>query len=95
VDHLSGNRETFDAYDFSTDTYQTLTRKVPGFWTLGLGAQWRQGPHWTWQALLSNALDKQPPLRLARTKNSGLNGVDTRYADPMGRSLKLRMNYKF
>jgi iron complex outermembrane receptor protein len=95
VDHLSGNRETFDAYDFSTDSYQTLTRKVPGFWTLGLGAQWRQGPHWTWQALLSNVLDKQPPLRLAITSSSGLNGVDTRYADPMGRSLKLRMNYKF
>jgi len=95
VDHLSGNRETLDAYDFSTDTSQTLTRKVPGFWTLGLGAQWRQGPHWTWQALLSNALDKQPPLRLAITSSSGLNGVDTRYADPMGRSLKLRINYKF
>lgn len=95
VDHLSGNRETFEAYDFSTESYQTLTRKVPGFWTLGLGAQWRHGPNWTWQALLNNALDKQPPLRLASTNNSGLSGVDTRYADPMGRSLKLRIDYKF
>ncbi|PUE10264.1 hypothetical protein B9Z33_09205 [Limnohabitans sp. T6-20] len=95
VDHLSGNLETFDAYDFSTDSYQTLNRKVPGFWTLGLGVQWRRGPHWTWQALLSNALDKQPPVRLALISSNGPNGVDTRYADYAGRSLKLRINYKF
>ena len=95
VDYLSGNHEMYEAYDFITQTTQTFSRKVPAFWTLGLTAQWRPNDRWTWQGLLSNALDKSPPLRLALVDSSGLNGVDTRYADYMGRSLKLKVSYKF
>ena len=95
VDYLSGNHEMYEAYDFITQTSQTFSRKVPAFWTLGLTAQWRPNDRWTWQGLLSNALDKSPPLRLALVDSSGLNGVDTRYADYMGRSMKLKVSYKF
>jgi len=95
VDYLSGNQETYSAYDFSTQSVEQLTRRVPAFWTLGWSAQWRSDGHWTLQAVMNNALDKQPPLRLALIDTNGPNGIDTRYADYMGRSLRLKAVYKF
>ena len=95
VDYLSGNQETYSAYDFSTQSVEQLKHRVPAFWTLGWSAQWRSDGHWTFQAVMNNALDKQPPLRLALIDTNGPNGIDTRYADYMGRSLRLKAVYKF
>jgi len=72
-----------DSFFFSSRRRHTRFRNVTGVQTCALPIC----------VLVSNLLDKEPPLRLL---TSGvLQGVDTRYANYYGRTLKLKAEYKF
>ncbi len=92
INYRSGNTE--DTYLGNLDGETVPFRhKVPSHWTLDLGARWSIGTKLTLGVAVNNALNKTPPLRLL---TSGiLQGVDTRYANYYGRTLKLKAEYKF
>jgi iron complex outermembrane receptor protein len=92
INYRSGNTEstTLATADHETIPY---VNKVPAYSTLDLGGRWKINTHFTLSVLVTNLLDKEPPLRLL---TSGvLQGVDTRYANYYGRTLKLKAEYKF
>lgn len=93
VNYRSGNQETASLLNLVTGEYTDIERRVPSFWTLDLGARWLPQRQWTLSAHMANLTDKTPPLRLDST--GVLNGVDTRYANYYGRTLKLKAEYKF
>jgi iron complex outermembrane receptor protein len=92
VNYRSGNTE---ATSLATTDLETIpfTHKVPSYWTLDIGGRWTVNSQLTLSMVVNNLLDKEPPLRLL---TSGiLQGVDTRYANYYGRTLKLKAEYKF
>lgn len=92
VNYRSGNTE--NTYLENLDGEGVPFRhKVPGYWTLDLGARWKIRSNMNIDVTINNVLDKAPPLRLLKT--GLLQGIDTRYANYYGRTLKLRMEYKF
>jgi iron complex outermembrane receptor protein len=93
VNYRSGNKETVSLLNLVTGEYTDIERKVPAYWTLNLGARWQTHRQWTLSGLIANLTDKTPPLRLIST--GIINGVDTRYANYYGRTLKLKAEYKF
>jgi iron complex outermembrane receptor protein len=92
VNYRSGNTENTYLENLDLEGGAFL-HKVPAHWTLDLGARWEIRSNLNLYAAVNNALDNTPPLRLL---TSGiLQGVDTRYANYYGRTLKLKAEYKF
>lgn len=92
INYRSGNTEDTYLGNLDGETLPFL-HKVASYWTLDLGARWTMGTNLTLGVAVNNALNKAPPLRLL---TSGiLQGVDTRYANYYGRTLKLKAEYKF
>ncbi len=87
-------------YDLETTLYdkdnnwRNETTRVPGHWTLDLLSRWQIQPKLTLSAHLINATNRMPALRMGIQDNA-LLGVDTRYANYMGRNLQLKLDYKF
>lgn len=92
INYRSGNTEstTLATADQETIPY---VNKVPSYATLDVGGRWKINPNLTLSIQVNNLLDKDPPLRLLTS--SVLQGVDTRYANYYGRTLKLKAEYKF
>lgn len=74
------------------DTVEIDTR-VPGFWTLDLSGRWQPDRKWTVAASIQNLTNQNPPWMLIQS--SYFAGIDTRYANYYGRTLKLKTEYKF
>ncbi|WP_158271591.1 TonB-dependent siderophore receptor [Limnohabitans sp. 2KL-1] len=70
------------------------TGRVPGYWTLDVASRWQIKPQWQLSASVVNLTNRLPPLRMAMQVNV-LLGVDTRYANYLGRNLRVKMDYKF
>lgn len=75
-----------------TEDVQVDTR-VPGFWTIDLGGQWKPDRAWTLTAHIQNLSNRTPSWMLV--DSSYLLGVDTRFANYYGRTIKLKAEYKF
>ncbi len=74
-------------------TTSAFTSQVAGFWTLDIAGRWQASKAWTLAAGIQNLTDRNPPLVL--NGYSYFTGVDTRYANYYGRTLKLKAEYKF
>lgn len=70
-----------------------LTTRIPGYWTVDVGVQWRPDRHWTLTANVRNITNRSPVLM--HVASSYFEGVDTRFASYYGRTLKLKAEYKF
>jgi outer membrane receptor protein involved in Fe transport len=92
VNYRSGNTENSYLQNMDGETVPFL-HKVPSYWTLDLGARWSVQSNLTLGMAINNVLDKTPPLRLLSANL--LQGIDTRYANYYGRTLKLKAEYKF
>lgn len=92
INYRSGNTESINLENLDGERVP-FTRKVPSYWTLDLGARWAVRSNMTFGITVNNALDKTPPLRLLG--GDILQGIDTRYANYYGRTLKLKAEYKF
>lgn len=69
------------------------TRQVSGHWQLDLGGQWALSRQMTVSAWLQDATDKGRSHALATVQ--ALQGGDRLSFEDLGRSLKLRMHYRF
>lgn len=74
-------------------TTSAFTSQVAGFWTLDVAGRWQASKAWTLAAGIQNLTDRNPPILL--NSYSYFTGVDTRYANYYGRTLKLKAEYKF
>lgn len=92
VNYRSGNSETAVLADLNGNPINH-EHQVSAFWTLDLAARWAVLPNLMLSTLVSNLLDHSPPRRLLTT--GVLQGVDTRYANYYGRTLKLKAEYRF
>lgn len=92
ANYRSGNTETTILTDLAGNL-ANYEHKVPAFWTMDLASHWNVQKNLTLRFAVSNVLDKDPPQRLLTT--GILQGVDTRYANYYGRTLKLKAEYKF
>lgn len=92
ANYRSGNTETATLSDLVGNTVKYV-HQVHAFWTLDLASRWEVQKNLTLSFALNNILDKEPPQRLLTT--GVLQGVDTRYANYYGRTLKLKAEYKF
>lgn len=92
ANYRSGNTETAILSD-PEGNFVNYEHKVAAFWTLDLASHWNVQKNFTVRFALNNVLDKEPPQRLMTT--GLLQGVDTRYANYYGRTLKLKAEYKF
>jgi outer membrane receptor protein involved in Fe transport len=79
--------------DFIGGYRADLTTRVPGYWTVDVGGQWRPDRHWTLTANVRNITNRSPVLM--HVASSYFEGVDTRFASYYGRTLKLKAEYKF
>lgn len=70
------------------------TGRVPAYWTWDLSSRWQVTPKLQLTASVVNVTNRLPPLRMAMEGNV-LLGVDTRYANYLGRNLRVKMDYKF
>jgi iron complex outermembrane receptor protein len=70
-----------------------FTSQVAGFWTLDIAGRWQASKAWTLAAGIQNLTDRNPPLLL--DSYAYFTGVDTRYANYYGRTLKLKAEYRF
>ena len=70
-----------------------LSSRVPGHWTLDVGARWQASKAWTLAATIQNLTNQNPPIMF--NNYSYFAGADTRYASYYGRTLKLKAEYKF
>lgn len=93
LNYRSGNTENARLLNIATGEYANMDHNVASFWTLDLAARWQSSRQWTWGAHIGNVTQNKPPLRLMTT--GILNGVDTRYANYYGRTLKFKAEYKF
>jgi iron complex outermembrane receptor protein len=92
INYRSGNTENTTLENLDGERVPFFY-KVPAYWTLDLGARWAIRSNLNLGVTVNNVMDTLPPLRLL---TSGLlQGVDTRYANYYGRTLKLKMEYKF
>ncbi len=71
----------------------TFTSQVAGFWTLDVTGRWQASKAWNLAAGIQNLTDRNPSIVL--NSYSYFTGVDTRYANYYGRTLKLKAEYKF
>lgn len=92
ANYRSGNSESVLLSDLFGNPIN-YEHQVAPFWTLDLGARWSVLPNLMLSTLVSNVLDHDPPQRLLTT--GILQGVDTRYANYYGRTLKLKAEYRF
>lgn len=92
ANYRSGNTETAVLSTPEGDTVN-FEHRVPAYWTLDLASQWAVQINLSLRVTLNNVLDKEPPQRLLTT--GILQGIDTRYANYYGRTLKLKAEYKF
>lgn len=92
ANYRSGNTETATLSDLVGNTVNYV-HQVHAFWTLDLASRWEVQKNLTLSFALNNVFDKEPPQRLLTT--GVLQGVDTRYANYYGRTLKLKAEYKF
>lgn len=92
ANYRSGNTETALLTDLIGNPIN-YEHQVSAFWTLDVGARWTVQKNMTLSAVMNNVLDHEPPQRLLTT--GVLQGVDTRYANYYGRTLKLKAEYKF
>lgn len=65
------------------------TGRIPSHWTLDLMSRWQIQPKFSLSAHVINATNRMPALRMGFQDNA-LLGVDTRYANYMGRSVHLK-----
>ena len=93
VNFRSGNTEATRLASADSNITIPFTHSVPSYWTLDIGGRWNATEKLTLSFALNNALDSTPPLRLL-TENL-LQGIDTRYANYYGRTLRLKAEYKF
>lgn len=70
------------------------TGRIPAYWTLDLLSRWQIQPKLSLSAHLFNVTNRLPALRMAKHGNE-LLGIDSQYANYMGRHLQLKMDYKF
>jgi len=91
--YRSGNTEQLTLVD-AQDQPLDHSRRVPGWWTLDLSGRWQLSRALSLSAHVINATDRLPPLRLAMPENV-LLGIDTRYGNYFGRTLRLKGDYKF
>jgi outer membrane receptor protein involved in Fe transport len=77
---------------YSTEDVWINTR-VPGFWTVDLGGNWKPDKAWTLTAHIQNLTNRTPSWILV--ESAYLLGVDTRFANYYGRTIKLKAAYKF
>ncbi len=66
---------------------------VPGFWTVDLSGRWQPDRSWILMASVQNLTNRNPPWM--HVISSVFEGVDTRFANYYGRTLKLKAEYKF
>jgi iron complex outermembrane receptor protein len=70
------------------------SRRIPDHLTLDLLSRWQIQQNMALSVSLINATNRMPALRMAMNGN-GLLGVNTQYANYMGRNLRLKLDYKF
>ncbi len=70
-----------------------VNTRVPGFWTVDLGGNWKPDKAWTLTAHIQNLTNRTPSWMLV--DSAFLLGVDTRFANYYGRTIKLKAEYKF
>ena len=92
LNYRSGRKEQVYIYNDNDEAY-LYKQRVPGFWTVDLIGQWQITNRLNLSAAVENLTNNFPPF-LLQTGNS-LNGVDTRFASYLGRTGKLRVQYKF
>ena len=92
LNYRSGRKEQVYIYNDNDEAY-LYKQRVPGFWTVDLIGQWQITNRLNLSAAVENLTNNFPPF-LLQTGNS-LNGVDTRFASYLGRTGKLRLQYKF
>lgn len=93
VHYKTGYVEQTVLTDMDGNTRQ-YSGRIPAYWTLDLLSRWQIQPKLTFSASLINATNRMPALRMGLSENE-LLGVDTGYANYMGRHLQLKLDYKF
>lgn len=88
----SGRKEQVNVYNDQDEAY-LYKQRVPGFWTLDFMGRWQITPRLNLSAMVENLTNNFPPFLLQTANN--LNGVDTRFASYMGRTWKIRAQYRF
>lgn len=93
VHYKTGYEENTVLTDRDGNT-RDYTGRIPSHWTLDLMSRWQIQPKLSLSAHVINATNRMPALRMGFQDNA-LLGVDTRYANYMGRSVHLKLDYKF
>lgn len=70
------------------------TGRIPAYWTLDMSSRWQIKPQLQLTTSVVNVTNRFSPLRMAVQSNV-LLGVDTRYANYLGRNLRVKIDYKF
>jgi iron complex outermembrane receptor protein len=93
VNYKTGYEEQTVLTDVDGNTRE-YSGRIPAHWTLDLLGRWQIQPKLTLSAHLINVTNRMPALRMA-IHNNAMLGVDTSYANYMGRNLQLKLDYKF
>lgn len=94
LNHRSGAKETTVLLNRDGETLN-YSGRVPSFWTLDVVSRWQINPQLTLSTYLMNATNQVPAPLMAYSANV-LMGVDTgRFGSYLGRTLKLKLDYKF
>ncbi len=93
LNYRSGFTNTMTTAPFIGGSETVTQTRVPGFWSLDIGGRWQPDRSWTLMANVQNLTNQYPPLMIV--SSSYLLGVDTRYANYYGRTLKIKAEYKF
>lgn len=88
----SGRKEQVNVYNDNDEAY-LYKQRVPDFWTLDFMGRWQISNRLNLSAAVENLTNNFPPFLLQTANN--LNGVDTRFASYLGRTWKMRAQYKF
>ena len=93
LNYRSGYLETFQVVSLEDGSEPFITNKVRGLLTVDLRVRHQLQPRLTLSASLVNVFNKLPGF-VANTENAGA-GYDTRIASYYGRTLGLKVEYKF
>lgn len=93
LNYRSGFENTMLLTQSLGDNTSVVTSQVSGFWTMDVAGRWQASRAWTLAAGIQNLTARNPPLML--NSYAYFTGVDTRYANYYGRTLKLKAEYKF
>lgn len=92
LNYRSGNTEQATLYDIDGKS-MNYEHSVADDWTVDVFGRWQIKPALFLNVGIKNITNRMPPFRM-KTLNV-LNGVDTRYGDYYGRTLQLKIEYKF